>query len=209
LNQTDKYEFSFTGANLRLQDMLTIGKSEEGGTDLNTTIDLGRGKSSTGKSIYSKLLKRIKALTSLQLYLLLNSDLISQKHIAFLSVCKCHGFIREFVIEVIREKYLVFDYEVNEADYISFYRRKNELHFEMDTLKIYTQKKIRQVTFRILEQGGLIDNTKNKIIQTQIIDQKVLSAIIADNPEWLKLFLMSDIDINNATESYHAHKTKI
>jgi len=110
---------------------------------------------------------------------------------------KTYNFIREFVIEVLREKVLVFDYNITEGDYISFFRRKNELHTEMDSLTDKTQYKLKQVTFKILEQAGLIDNVKQRQIQPQILDTQTISAIVSDNKEWLKIFFMSDIDIEN------------
>lgn len=134
-------------------------------------------------------------MTPSQIEVLLESDLITQKQMAFVSVCKSYGFIRDFVIEVVREKYLVYDYQITEGDYISFYRRKYDLHDEMDTLTELTEKKIKQVTFKILEQAGLIDSIKSRIIQPQIIDFKLMNVIVQDNPNWLKVLLVSDMDI--------------
>ena len=143
----------------------------------------------------SEFEKRISNLTPKQTDILVNGDFLSQKQIAFLSICKTYLFIRDFVVEVLREKILVFDYQITEGDYISFYRRKLDLHPEMDTLTDITQKKIKQVTFKILEQAGIIDRIKSKVIQPQIIDRKVTDAIVSDNPNWLKILFISDMDI--------------
>jgi hypothetical protein len=128
---------------------------------------------------------------------LINGDFLSQKQIAFLSICKTYLFIRDFVVEVLKEKILVYDYQITEGDYISFYRRKLDLHPEMDTLTTLTENKIKQVTFKILEQAGIINNIKHKVIQPQIIDKKVMDAFTLDNPKWLKILFMSDTDITN------------
>ena len=53
------------------------------------------------------------------------------------------------------------------------------------------------MTFRILEQAGLINNTKEKIIQPQILQKEIIDSIMLDNAEWLKIFLISDLDIEN------------
>ena len=128
---------------------------------------------------------------------MVESDLTSQKQIAFLSVCKAHPFIRDFVVEVLREKLLIFDDELTDGEYISFYRRKNEVHPEMDSLTMITQKKVRQVTLKILEQAGIIDDINLKQIQPQIISEKVVQAIAFQDRQWLKIFFMSDLDIEN------------
>jgi hypothetical protein len=67
----------------------------------------------------------------------------------------------------------------------------------MDNLTEITQNKIRQVTFKILEQAGIIDDVKSKTIQPQLLEQNVIRAIAEDDKEWLKIFLMSDLDIEN------------
>lgn len=193
--KTNKYDFSFTASSLRINEMLTVARAKSEGIELDYVNNLGGGKSSTGKRMFSEFNKRLSFMTSKQIDVLLNSDLVTQKQIAFISVCKTYGFIRDFVIEVVREKFLVYDYQITEGDYISFYRRKHDLHDEMETITELTEKKIKQVTFKVLEQAGLIDTIKSRIIQPQIIDYKLMDAIVQDNPNWLQILLVSDMDI--------------
>jgi len=95
----------------------------------------------------------------------------------------------------------LFDYTISDGEYITFLRHKADLHPEMDKYTDKTNKKIRQVTFRILEEAGFIDDTKNKTIQPQLMDQKTINAIASDDSSWLKLFLISDLDIINLTKN--------
>lgn len=191
------YNFSFTASSLRLKEMLSVAESMVKNEDIDYTNDLGRGKVTTGKRMYLEYKKRLSFLTHEQLKLLINGDLVTQKQIAFLSICKSHLFIRDFVVEVLREKLLVFDYEITEGDYISFYRRKFDIHPEMSNLSEISERKIKQVIFKILEQAGIIDNIKTKIIQPQIIDNRTIEVIAQDNSNWLKVLLMSDSNIEN------------
>ena len=69
----------------------------------------------------------------------------------------------------------------------------------MEDLTETSYNKIKQVTFKILEQAGLIDNVKTKNIQPQILDEKTIRTILSDDPAWLKIFLFSDMDISNMT----------
>ena len=163
--------------------------------EIDYVNELGAGKTKTGRKMLSEFQKRIATLSKTEVEILAKGDLISQKQIAFKAVCKTYGFIRDFVIEVLREKILVFDYDITEGDYITFYRRKMDLHPEMAIRTVSTNEKIKQVTFKILEQAGIIDNIKSKKIQPQLLDFIVLKAIASDNPVWLKIFLMSDMDI--------------
>jgi hypothetical protein len=198
--KTNKYDFSFTASSLRLNEMLLVARAYHDDVEVDYTNDLGGGKSSTGKRMLSEFKKRISHLTPVQVEVLLNSDLVTQKQLTLVSVCKSYSFIREFIVEVVREKVLVYDYQITDGDYISFYRRKFDLHEEMDSLTELTEKKIKQVTFKILEQAGLINDIKNKIIQPQIIDYKLIKALVQDNPNWLKVLLVSDTDIQRAKE---------
>lgn len=198
--KTNKYDFSFTASSLRLNEMLLVARANHDDIEVDYTNDLGSGKSSTGKRMLSEFKKRISHLTPAQLNVLLNSDLVTQKQLTLVSVCKSYSFIREFIVEVVREKVLVYDYQITDGDYISFYRRKFDLHEEMDSLTELTEKKIKQVTFKVLEQAGLINDIKNRIIQPQIIDYKLIKALVQDNPNWLKVLLVSDMDIQRAKE---------
>jgi hypothetical protein len=198
--KANKYDFSFTASSLRLNEMLLVTRAYHDGVEVDYINDLGAGKSSTGKRMLSEFKKRISHLTPAQVEVLLNGDLVTQKQLTLVSVCKSYSFIREFIVEVVREKVLVYDYQITDGDYISFYRRKFDLHEEMDSLTELTEKKIKQVTFKILEQAGLIDDIKTRIIQPQIIDYKLIKALVQDNPNWLKVLLVSDMDIQRAKE---------
>jgi len=54
----------------------------------------------------------------------------------------------------------------------------------------------------MLEQAGIINNVKSRIIQPQLLESDTLKVIIEDNPELLKVFLYSDIDIQRLQEAY-------
>ena len=195
----DRYKFSFTTSSLRLTEMVLVAKQLKEGFELDITNDLGGGKSATGKKMFSELNKRVAQLNSQETEILINGDLVSQKQMAFLAVCKSYDFIRDFTVEVLREKLLVFDYEITDGDYISFYRRKTDSHPEMEERTEITQKKIRRVIFKVLEQAGIINDIKAKTIQPQLLDNRVIEAIVSDDSTWLKVFLMSDLDITNLT----------
>jgi len=191
------YDFSFTASSLRLNDMRLVARHQVEATQIDFVNELGNGNSSTGKRMLAEFNKRLSLLTKDELEILVNGDLTSQKQIAFLAVCKAHAFIRDFVVEVLREKILIFDYEITEGEYHSFYRRKSELHPELELRTDITQNKIKQVVFKILEQAGLIDSVKSKNIQPQLLEQNLLKTIATSDRQWLKVFYMSDMDIEN------------
>ena len=129
-----------------------------------------------------------------------HGNLNSQRQMAYLSICKSYGFIRDFVVEVLRDKILLFDYQIEDSDYLSFWRSKAELYPRMESFTESSQKKIRQKTFQLLAEADIIDSTSNKIIKIQIVDPVVEKVILEDNPNWLKVFLKSDLDIQSYQE---------
>lgn len=193
----EKYQFSFTASSFRLNEMIEAARFILEEVDFDVAGKFGSGKSSTGKRMWAEFKKRLETLTQSQLKLLVFGDFEEQRHIGFFSICKTYSFVRDFVVEVLREKIVVYDYEITEGDYISFYRRKFETHQEMESLTEKTEAKVRQVTFKILEQSGIIDSVKTRCIQPQILSEKVVKVIAEDNMEWLKVFLLSDFEINN------------
>ena len=193
IESTFKYEFSLTASSLRVNEMILFATKyiNEG------LLEFKSDKGTTNKRMVSEFKKRIDNLTVNQQELLLNSNFSNQKQLAFLSACKTYSLLRDFVIEVVREKFLIMDYNLTETDYISFIRRKEINHDELANLTDQTQAKVKQVIFKILEQAGIIDNVRDKEIQLQILGGSTKKSIIEDNPEWLKVFLLSDMDIQN------------
>lgn len=185
---------------MNIHEMVKVAQSIVEEREIDATNELGNGKQNTGKKKLQEYTNRINTLTQKQLDILANGNLNSQKQIAFLSICKLYNFIRDFVVEVLRHKILLFDYQIEDSDYLSFWRRKAELYPRMESFTENSKKKIRQITLRILAEADMIDSTSNKMIKIQIIDPVVERVILDDNPNWLKVFLKSDLDIQSYQE---------
>lgn len=197
-----KYKFSFTATSLRTKDFVKIAQWEKSRDIKELELQIGNGKSSTGKRLLLEIKKWENVLTSSQLNLLKTGSFKASNEMAFLAVCKCYSFIREFMVEVVREKYLVYDYELTDGDYLSFFRRKSEIDSSLEDLTEITQKKVKQVTFKMLEQANIINDIKSRNIQPQLLETETQKVTIEDNPELLKVFLYTDLYINQLKETY-------
>ena len=201
MQRESKYILSFTAASLRLNEMVKVAKAacDNNTTNLRSVQESGivfsSVKTRTSDREFREVRKRLEKLTDGQISILINGDLIAQKQIAFLAVCKHYAFIRDFTIEVIRDKVLMFDFQLQESDYNSFINGKLLLHPELEEFSESTLKKARQVMYRILEQAGIINNAAEKNILPQILQQDVINVIAKEDPAWLKIFMMSDKDI--------------
>src|SRR5690606_14768263 len=105
-----KYRLSFTAASLRLPEMSEMAKRflEEGHKKITKEDIITGGNTRTTDREFRELKFRLVTLTPQQLEFLAFGDFLIQKQIALLSICKLYGFIRDFIVEVLREKALVF-----------------------------------------------------------------------------------------------------
>jgi len=215
VSKAQKYILSFTAASLRLNEMVKVAAvaCKEGIPDLSIIKDIGvvfnSAKRITTDREFREIRKRLEKLTPYQMDILIHGDLISKKQIAFLAVCKHYSFIRDFTIEVIRDKVLVFDYKINESDFNSFISSRIPLHPELEEFSESTLKKAKQVMFHILEQAGIINNPIDKTIQPQILQQEVIKAIVRDDPAWLKIFIIPDRDIEQMKNYYGRYSKEV
>lgn len=198
--KNSSYTFSFLTASMNIHEMVKVAQSIVETREMDATNELGNGKKISGQKKMQEYTSRIRTLTTNQLQLLAHGNLNSQRQMAYLSICKSYGFIRDFVVEVLRDKILLFDYQIEDSDYLSFWRSKAELYPRMESFTESSQKKIRQKTFQLLAEADIIDSTSNKIIKIQIVDPAVERVILDDNPNWLKVFLKSDLDIQSYQE---------
>lgn len=199
------YSFSFTAASMKFHDFLRLANYvEEHQLDImeetpDPNLIMRRSNTRTNIREFGELIKRYKLLTPAQRKLLLDVDVNGQKQLAMVGICKLHSFIRDFIIEVVREKFMALDFKLTDGDYQSFFNRKMELHPELEQFADSTSKKARQVTWKILEQAGLIDNSRNRNILPQFVNRNLADAVKRDNPDLLKIFLMTDREIQDLT----------
>lgn len=200
-----KYSYSFTAASMKFLDFMRLVRYMDeqehplDTVDIDPNVIMLRTNSRTNKREFHELIKRYKQLTENQKTLIAQVDVIGQRQIALIGICKAYPFIQDFIVEVVREKYLSLDFLLTDGDYQTFINRKAQLHPELEGFSDSTEKKARQVVWRILEQAGLINNTKDRHILPQFVDRKVVNALVSDDVNLLKIFLMSDRDIKQLT----------
>jgi len=87
------------------------------------------------------------------------------KYLAKLSCFKLYQLSYDFSTEIMRTKLLLFDFELLNSDYQSFYDSKAVAYDNLNTISDGTQYKLKQVMFKIFEQAEFIDSVKNRNIQ--------------------------------------------
>jgi hypothetical protein len=200
----DTYRFSFTACSSLIADFTRLAKMVvDAGYELDkiSRDDVGKEKERTNQRQFQELRIRLSTLTNEEIEVLADGDLNDKKCITLLALCKSYRFVLDFVVEVVREKALIYDFEIRESDYNTFVNRKIYDHPELEQLSETTKNKIKQVLFRIFAEVGLIDNARSRVIQHILIAPRVNNIVSSDNPELLKIFLKPDREIKEATNA--------
>ena len=161
---------SFSTGGIFYQESLSLAKlyaqlsgwGEVKATALENNVLQTRTESSA-KRIIREVITRLQCLTPEELTLLTNSARSDQNSILWIAVCRNYTFIREFAVEVIREQYLNFQYDLSYEDFDSFFYRKMEWNEELETISDSTRKKLRQILFKILREVDIISEDKSII----------------------------------------------
>ena len=204
----NKYTFSFTGASALITETLVIAdeylKLKDWKKVENSLFEnnlLNKVKRATFKREFSEIKKRLSLLTQDQLQLMTLGNRDDAKAMILVSLVKAYAFLKDFIIEVIRNKYLLFDTVVSEVDYARFVNTKSLSHYELNTITEVTAKKVKQVVFKLLEQVGLLTQAKNGCILKPILNSKVIDVIIDDDPALLNAFLLSNEEIKTLLQN--------
>ncbi len=201
-----KYSLSFTACSLRLNSFTRLIK-DVGAVEhqismnyVNAEVLLNKGNEGSSKRELSELIKRYNNLTLNQKQLFLNSGLDERKQLAFLATCKTYQLLSDFVLEVLREKVLVYNHDILEGELLTFYNRKAELHPELEDFADSTRKKAFQHVWKILEEADMIHSTTTKTIKQPWLSEQMIRVVAEDKPENLKLFLLTDTDLKHAVK---------
>lgn len=200
MTEPTPYNMSFVGGSLFLRESVEIGKLFLAHRDwkvvrcqaLNQNVVQSRTKSSATR-ICQEICLRLEELSESELKILAEGSMQEQHQILWVAICRHHRFIHDFAVEVIREKYLQLNLDLHPEDYDAFFNAKAEWHDELERLTESTRKKLRQVTFRMLREAGLL--TKRNAISPVILTSRVAQAVGGRSPDDLRAFLLSDKEI--------------
>jgi len=204
-----KYILSYTTASLSAYESeVMVGlylESDDWSSVRESVIDenvLQKGSLTGRRKLFNELKKRLETLTSEQLAFYVDASSSDVKNLTMLSCFKLYGFIYDFTTEVMRKKLLLFDFQVLNSNYESFYDSKAVSFENLNTISEATQKKLKQVMFKMFEQAGFIDSVKTKNIQKPYLSEELMKLIVQDDPKYLSAFLYSDNEINEQIKRY-------
>lgn len=203
------YKLSFTGAYFLLNESILLAERYEhlGNWEAVKEVVLEENllqsqKVGTTQKRFNVLRGRLQTLTDEQRDLLIHGDAPAQRQILLLAVAKYHPLIRQFLEEVVRFKWLSFDHELRDADFTIFFREKQALHEQLESVKDVTAKKIKVVIYNILADCGILTNLEEKWIVQPFLAADVVRAIVNDSPDLLRIFLIAEGEIQDLITQY-------
>jgi hypothetical protein len=148
---------------------------------------------SAARRIYQEISLRLMELTPAEMALLQQGSRQEQNYLLWLAVCKRYTFVRDFAVEVLREKYLRLDLALSYEDYDVFFNNKAEWHPEVAQAAPSTRKKQRQLLFRMMREAELLSRD-NQIIPA-MMTSRLSETIGRESPAYFTVFPLSDLDI--------------
>lgn len=208
MEESARYQFNFTAGSAMVQESITVAETfVANGEDWNKTeqiVDsanlLLKVKSASARRLLNLIISRLKLLTINQIHLLTELPNAEKKLVVLLAIVKKHGIVADFITHTVREKYYNFDLSLSYADFNSFLRNIEIEHPEINEVSETTIKKTRQMTFKILQDTGIITSTKGGDIEKPYLSEKLEKSIVNDNPRWLACMLYSDTEIQEAID---------
>lgn len=127
------------------------------------------------KRVAREIITRLKALTDEEINFFTDATSEEKKLLLWIAICRTYQFIKEFAVEVLKEKILTLNHTLESETYDAFFHAKAQWHKELDKQSESTKNKQRQVLFRILREVGIID--KSGSIMPMMISERLKSLL--------------------------------
>lgn len=188
------YKMSFSTGGLFLNESLEVARLHIVGEPWEDTIlrAIEEGTTSLPKSASNRrslreISNRLLTLTNEErAYLLDEADRSEQQALLWIATCRAYRFIREFVVEVVRERYLSYQLDLPLESFDILFEAKAEWDEGLAGLSRSTRLKLRQIMFRMMREAGII--SEDDRIQTAIISTRLKTMIEDHNPGELAIF---------------------
>ncbi len=116
--------------------------------------------------------------------------------VVFAITTRYYRLLRDFVVEVVRHKWLGRDTHLKDYDFDTFFEGKIPNHKELTEISETTRKKLREVTLRVLREGNLIATNKRDIQKLSIPTSSLRKYVDSKDFDSLQIFLLSNREID-------------
>ena len=194
MTKPQPYKMSFGTGGLLLNESVEVARlhvSDEPWEDtIRRAIEAGTTalpKTASNRRTLREISNRLLTLTDTERdFLIDHADRADRQALLWLATCRAYRFIREFAVEVIRERYLSYQYDLPLESFDILLDAKAEWDDHLASLTSSTRLKLRQVLFRIMREAGIISQAGQ--IQAALISSQLKSMIEEQAPGDLAVF---------------------
>jgi hypothetical protein len=188
------YRMSFTTGGLFLTESVEVARLHRDGEAWEDTakraLDQGATtlpKAASNRRSLREITNRLRMLTEEERRFLLEfADRNDQQILLWLATCRAYRFVREFAVEVIRERHLSYQMDLPLSSFDIALEAKAEWDEGLARLSTSTRKKLRQVLFRIMREAEILSQENR--IQATILSTQLQTLIQNNNAAELAYF---------------------
>lgn len=174
------YKLSFTFGGLLFPETVIIAKRFREVPDwdalrieANNGDLLRKARESSRYRYFREIKARLSQAWPFEIDLLVTEN-SSARYAAFALCARYYQIIGDFVRETVRDKVAMREDTLGFSDYYHFLELKKSTHSELASLTETTRAKLRQVTFRMLAEGRILEKgTEHRILVPELPDALV------------------------------------
>lgn len=130
------------------------------------------------KRVNAPIFRRLKVMNSEMLEEFIYSDIETSKYILLYSIMKTDKLVRDFIIEVYKDKLLMRKEYIEKFEIDNWYEEKCMLSKILSEKSENTANKLKQVIMKILQDSGLIIKKEDKFeIIRPLLNEKFISML--------------------------------
>lgn len=188
------YKMSFAVGGLFLNESVEVARlhqpPESWDATLHRALDQGvtsLPKASSRRRTLREIVNRVSTLTADEIAFLVDgADRSDQQALLWLATCRAYRFVREFAIEVIRERYLSFKLDLPLECFDILYDAKAEWDEGLAEISPSSRAKLRQVLYRMIREAHII--SEDRRIQSAYISTRLKTMLESECPDDLAVF---------------------
>ena len=188
------YKMSFSTGGLFVNESVAVARLHKTGSIWTETIDKAMEdgatslpKAASNRRTLREIVNRVSCLTDDERqFLVEDADRSEQVALLWLAACRAYRFVREFAVEILRERFLSYRLDLPLAAFDQFFDSKAEWNDGLASISLSTRKKLRQVLFRMLREAGIVDDRET--IQSAYLSARLVSLVRRRDPNDLLFF---------------------
>lgn len=135
-------------------------------------------KTGSIKRVNLPIFRRIDVMDSEMLFEFVHSDIETSKYILLYAIMKTDRLVKDFIMEVYKDKLLMRKEYIEKFDIDNWYEEKSILSKTLRERSETTIAKIKQVLMKIMQDSGLVVKEKNRFkIVRPLLKEKFISML--------------------------------